>query len=389
MRGRYLVSRGKHRVYFVPGMFGFGHLAGYDYFKHVRAGLERRFAQAGVEAVFEDVPAPPTSSLRYRSRILAATVAKSAGSDDAPIHLIGHSTGGLDVRLVLSPKVNLGVTPEQLAWRERVVSAVTINTPHYGTPLATYFATVSGTRVLYVLSLLTVVSLTIGEPSLAIFSRLVAGVGGIDSLFGGDMKVFSRVTDSVLRFVDREGRGEIADFLSKVRIDQGAIIQIMPEAMDLFNAATVLDARIRYGCVVSAAAPPRAMRFARRIWSPYAAFTAAIYSTLYQFASQESEVYPYARPSQRETEFLRVGIDHEVNSESNDGIVPTLSMLWGELLWAGEADHLDILGHFHDDQKPKLHMDWVTSGSRFTRQRFGAVLDEIVKFALRDAPGTQ
>jgi hypothetical protein len=79
-----------------------------------------------------------------------------------------------------------------------------------------------------------------------------------------------------------------------------------------------------------------------------------------------------------------VGIDHEVNGESNDGIVPTLSMLWGELLWAGEADHLDVLGHFHDDQKPRLHMDWVTSGSRFTRQRFGAVLDEIVKFALRD-----
>jgi len=374
-----------HHVYFVPGMFGFGHLAGYDYFKHVRAGLEQRFAAAGVNAVFEDVPAPPTSSLRYRSRILAATVAKSAGSTDGPIHLIGHSTGGLDVRLVLSPAVNLGVTREQLAWRQRVVSAVTINTPHYGTPLATYFATVSGTRVLYVLSLLTVVSLTIGEPSLAIFSRLVAGVGGIDSLFGGDMKLFSRVTDSVLRFVDREGRGEIADFLSKVRIDQGAIIQIMPEAMDLFNAATELDPRVRFGCIVSAAAPPRAMRFAKRIWSPYAAFTAAIYSTLYQFASQESEVYPYARPTPREAGFLRTGIDHEVSGGSNDGIIPTLSMLWGELLWAGEADHLDILGHFHDDQKPTEHIDWVTSGSRFTRQRFGAVLDEITKFSLRDS----
>ena len=119
--------------------------------------------------------------------------------------------------------------------------------------------------MLYVLSLLTVVSLTIGEPSLAIFSRLVQGVGGIDSLFGSDMKLFSRVTDSILRFIDREGRGEIADFLSKVRIDQGAIIQIMPEAMDLFNAACESDSAVRYGCVVSAAPPPRAMRFARRI----------------------------------------------------------------------------------------------------------------------------
>ena len=56
------MSRVIHRVYFVPGMFGFGQLAGYDYFKHVRAGLEQRFAQAGVEVAFEDVPAPPTST---------------------------------------------------------------------------------------------------------------------------------------------------------------------------------------------------------------------------------------------------------------------------------------------------------------------------------------
>jgi len=375
-----------HRVYFVPGMFGFGQLAGYDYFTHVRSGLERRFRAAGVQVLIADVPAPPTSSLRYRSRILASTVANSAGTDDGPIHLIGHSTGGLDVRLVLSPSVNLGVSPEQLAWRKRVVSAITINTPHYGTPLATYFATVSGTRFLYVLSLLTVVSLTIGEPSLAIFSRVMSGVGGIDSLFGADLKLFSRLTDSVLRFVDRERRSEIADFLSKVRIDQGAIIQIMPEAMDLFNAATESDSRVRYGSVISAAAAPRTMRFARRIRSPYAAFTAAIYSTLYQFASQESQVYPYARPTQRESEFLRTGVDHDVTGASNDGIVPTLSMLWGELLWAGEADHLDILGHFQDDQKPTEHLDWVTSGSRFTRQRFGAVLDAITEFALRDLP---
>lgn len=372
-----------HHVYFVPGMFGFGNLAGYDYFKHVRAGLERRFAAAGVHARFEDVPAPPTSSLRYRSRILAATVANSAGSSTGPIHLIGHSTGGLDVRLVLSPSVNLGVSKEQLAWRKRVVSAVTLNAPHYGSPLATYFATASGTRVLYVLSLLTVVSLTIGEPSLAFFSRVMAGVGSIDSLFGGDMRLFSRVTDTVLRFVDREGRSEIADFLSKVRIDQGAIIQIMPEAMDLFNAATESDSGVRYGCVASSAPAPAAMRFAKRVRSPYAAFTAAIFATLYQFSSQESAVYPYARPTQREAEFLRAGMDRDVTPASNDGIVPTLSMLWGELLWAGEADHLDILGHFQDDQKPAEHLDWVTSGSRFTRQRFGAVLDAITGFALR------
>jgi len=269
-----------HRVFFVPGMFGFGKLAGYDYFNHVRLGLEQRLRARGIEARFEDIPAPPTSSLRYRSRVLASTVANTSGDSD-PIHLIGHSTDGLDVRLVLSPSVNLGLASEQLAWRSRVRSAISISTPHYGTPLAGYFTTVAGTRLLYVLSLLTAVSLAVGEPSLAIFSRVVAGIGGIDSLFGGDLKLFGRITDSVLRFVDRDGRGEIADFLSKIRVDQGAIIQIMPEAMDLFNATTENDARVRYGCVASASPPPATMALARRIRSPYAAFTVALYSTMF------------------------------------------------------------------------------------------------------------
>jgi hypothetical protein len=371
-----------HRVYFVPGLFGFAKLAGYDYFNHVRRGIEQRYAAAGIPVVCEDVPAPPTSSLRYRSRVLAGTVARTAGSD-GPIHLVGHSTGGLDARLVLSPSANLGLDEPLFAWRSRVVTAVSLNTPHYGTPVASYFATVSGTRVLYALSLFTVLSLTLGEPSLAIFSRLLAGLGGIDAVFGGDLKLFSRVTDSVLRFVDKDGREEISDFLGKVRVDQGAIVQIMPEAMDLFNAATENRPGVRYGSIASAAPPPRSLRIARRVRSPYTAFTAAMFSTLYQFAGQRPRIYPYAKPRPRELELLRAGIEHDIDDGISDGIVPTLSMLWGDLLWAGEADHLDVLGHFHDDREKTEHTDWITSGSRFTSQRFGALLDAIVEYQLR------
>lgn len=371
-----------HRVYFVPGLFGFAKLAGYDYFTHMRRGIEERYARAGVPVVCEDVPAPPTSSLRYRSRVLAGTVARTAGST-GPIHLLGHSTGGLDARLVLSPSANLGLDEPLFAWRSRVVTAVSLNTPHYGTPVAGYFATVSGTRLLYALSLFTVLSLTLGEPSLAIFSRVLTGIGGIDAIFGGDLKLISRVTDNVLRFIDKDGREEISDFLGKVRVDQGAIVQIMPEAMDLFNAATENRPHVRYGCVASAAPPPRSLRFARRVRSPYTAFTAAIFSTLYQFAGQRPRVYPYAKPEPRELELLRAGIEHAIDDGISDGVVPTLSMLWGDLLWAGEADHLDVLGHFHDDRKDSDHTDWVTSGSRFSGQRFGALLDAIVEYQLR------
>lgn len=381
------MSAAPHRVYFIPGMFGFGRLAGYDYFNHVRVGLERRFRALGHDVLFEDVPAPPTSSLRYRSRILATTIERTAGSA-GPIHLVGHSTGGLDLRLVLSPTVRLGLDPSLLEWRARVESAVSINTPHYGTPVAGFFATVSGTRMLYALSLITVISLSLGEPSLAIFSRVLAGLGGIDSLIGNDLRLFSRVTDSVLRFVDKDARSEIGDFLSKVRVDQGGIIQLMPEAVDLFNASTEGDPKVRFGCIASAAPPPRSMRLAGRIRSPYAAFTAAIYATLYQFASKVPDVYPYARPSERELGLLRAGIDHEIVDSTNDGIVPTLSMLHGSLIWAGEADHLDVLGHFADDsdegarESEARHRDWITSGARFSRRRFNALLDALADFQL-------
>jgi hypothetical protein len=374
---------GPHRVYFIPGMFGFGRLAGYDYFIHVRRGLEQRFKDAGVEVKFEDVPAPPTSSLRQRSRVLARTVLRSAGDEDGPIHLVGHSTGGLDARLVLSPSVNLASEAPLLGWVPRVRTCVSLNAPHYGTPLAGYFATVAGTRVLYALSLLTFVSLSLGEPSLAVFSRLLAGLGGIDQVLGGgDLRLISRATNAILRFVDEKGRGEIVDFLGQIRIDQGGVIQIMPEAMDLFNAATEDCPSVRYGSVASAAPPPLTLRFARRVRSPYAALTAAMYSTLYQFTGQQPKMYPYPAPTDDQRRVLSEGVGQAVTERTNDGVVPTLSMLWGKLLWAGDGDHLDLLGHFHDDHKPAEHVDWVTSGANFNRRRFAALLDAVATFQL-------
>lgn len=376
-----------HRLYLVPGMFGFGQLAGYDYFVHVRRELHRRFSDAGVPLVTEIVPTPPTSSLRFRARVLAKTVSRSA-EREGPIHLLGHSTGGLDLRLVLSPSTNLRIDPDLLGWTRRVQSAVTLNTPHYGTPLAGYFATVSGARVLYALSLLTVVSLSVGEPSLALFSKLLSGLGSVDQLLGGNLALITRASNVLLRFVDESGRQEINGFLSKVRIDQGAIIQTMPEAMDLFNAAAEDDPRVRYASVATAAPAPRALRFAARVRSPYAALTAAMFSTLYQLTSQRPKPYDYAEPTAAQARALADGTGQTIDDKANDGVVPTLSMLWGELVWCGEGDHLDVLGHFRDDapvDKRTDHVDWVTSGAHFTRARFASLMDAVAGFLMTRA----
>lgn len=368
-------------VYLVPGMFGFAQLAGYDYFGHIRRALEQRYADHGRQLRLWVVSPPPTSSLRHRARILARAI-DSHSQGDATIHIVGHSTGGLDARLLLAPTADIKVAPSQLEWRTRVASVTTLNTPHYGTPLATYFATVSGTRVLYALSLLTVVSLSLGTNSLSMFARIFASLGGIDQIFGGDFQLIGRVTDMLLRYVDSQGRQTIETYLNKMRLDQGAIIQITPEAMDVFNAATENDPRVRYGCAVSAAPAPTPWNLGRRIRSPYAALTAAMFSTLYTVTSQRHVRYGYANPNVQQSIGLTRGLGPDVSDEWNDAVVPTRSMLWGDLLWCGPGDHLDVIGHFHGGRGVTSHVDWMTSGATFDRNRFAELMDSVAAFQL-------
>ncbi|MBU1244587.1 hypothetical protein KKD52_18945 [Myxococcota bacterium] len=83
-----------HRIYLTPGMFGFARLASFDYFVHVQHGLERQFADAGQDLEVHVVDVSPTASVCRRAARLAEVVDATAG-DDGPIHLLGHSTGGL------------------------------------------------------------------------------------------------------------------------------------------------------------------------------------------------------------------------------------------------------------------------------------------------------
>src|SRR5881394_3437136 len=96
-----------HQVFLTPGMFGFGRLASYDYFVHLDKALARRFADAGVPARIHVAEVPPTASVRRRTVKLTEFVARM--DEGGPIHLLGHSTGGLDARLAASPSVTLTV----------------------------------------------------------------------------------------------------------------------------------------------------------------------------------------------------------------------------------------------------------------------------------------
>ena len=74
-----------HHVYLIPGLFGFGRLAGYDYFVHLERALHERLSAAGAPHVIQVVATPPTASITARAAVVARAIARSA-EGSGPIH---------------------------------------------------------------------------------------------------------------------------------------------------------------------------------------------------------------------------------------------------------------------------------------------------------------
>ncbi|MGB5523121.1 MAG: hypothetical protein WBM96_11180 [Polyangiales bacterium] len=372
------MARPRHHIVLGPGLFGFARLGGFDYFMHVEEALASRLLERGADCEFVVVSAPPTGSIVHRTQVLMDAIQQSCADDAGAIHLVGHSTGGLDVRLLASPSA----WPAPPAWFDRVTTVTTIATPHYGTPLAYFFTTMAGTRLLEALSLLTYVTLRAGGPPLTILAPLVAALGRMDQTLGIEVKLLDRSTELLLSFVGAEGRAEVRDWFDGIRYDQGAIIQLTPESMDIFNAGIEDNPNLRYGCVVTRTPSPAPLRIAKNLRSPLNALSAAVFSPLYVGAGRTSKVYPPPNPEPQVRDVLEKSLGLPLESSFNDGLVPTTSMIWGEVLWAGTADHLDVIGHFHGD-RDSFHTDWLVSGARFREDDFDEVMDAIAESLLR------
>lgn len=394
----------RHHLYLSPGMFGFGRLASYDYFTHVQRALEARLRARGDEVMTRVVHVAPTASIRRRALKLTELVASTCDPFDTnagPIHLIGHSTGGLDARLVASPSVALAVPPEALAWRSRLASVTTINAPHFGTPLASFFTTASGERALRALSVLTVIALSFGSPPLAVARALVAAFSGVDRSLGLKVKVFDRATEALLHLLDDVRSGELREYVDAIAGDQGAMVQLMPEAMDLYIAGVEDRPGVHYQSTASMAPPPSGRLLLPPLRHPWSAVSGAIFAMLFGITSRFDHRYPCAASDAgAENERMLVNaFGRAPGARANDGAVPIRSQIWGRLVWAGYADHLDVLGHFRDvapaagqatqeleDGPP--HVDWLYSGSEFGRAQFDSLMDAIVEGLVASALAT-
>jgi hypothetical protein len=389
-----------HRIYFAPGMFGFGKLASYDYFAHLERAIGDVLRAQGDDAATWVVDVAPTASVRRRAARLAELVAGTCTDSGGPIHLVGHSTGGIDACLVASPDVKLPCDADALRWLPRLASITTLSTPHHGTPLASFFATVSGQRLLYALSALTFIALSLGSPPLAAASALVVAIGRLDRALGLDLRVIDRVTESLLRVLDDARSREVRAYLDAIGEDQGAMVQLMPEAMELYGAIARDRPGVAYQCTASMAPPPSPMNWVRAITSPWGTLSTSIFAALWGITSRYDERYPCAeRDAGEETEAaLARAFGRAPGARANDGVVPLRSQLRGRVVWAGYADHLDVLGHFEGGRSGRrggmrgeregepAHVDWLHSGAEFDRDRF-AVMTRAIAEGMKSATG--
>jgi len=376
----------RHHVYFSPGMFGFGKLGSYTYFAHVERELTARFAAAGQELCAHVIEDLPTASIRRRSTRLAEVIQRTATGAD-PIHLLGHSTGGLDARLVASPSTT-SIPAAMLGWLPRLRTITTMNTPHYGTPLASFFATSNGQRVLAALSMLTVAGLTLGATPLRATSVLLGFLQRGDLAIPFKLLVLDRAVESIVAMVDDAGRPEVRSFLAAIEEDQGSMLQLSPESMDLVVAGFEDRSGVRYQATASMSPAPTPQRWVEMVGHPIRALSLSLFYALHRVTANADARYPcHAHDSGP----AGMRADHEAHVTGvfgrlpviadNDGVVPFRSQLWGTLVWSGLGDHLDVLGHYRGDRdevtRESSHHDWLTSGSEFSHRQFATLMDAV------------
>jgi triacylglycerol lipase len=258
-----------------------------------------------------------------------------------------------------------------------VRSVVTVATPHLGTPMASFFNSLFGQRLLWALSLGTIYTLRFGKLPLTAVFTLIGIITHLDKKLGLDNTILDQFYRELFKDFDRERQEVIREFLDSIRSDRSVIGQLTPGAIDLFNASTGNRDDVRYGCVVTRAAKLSVKGFRRLRLDPYAHASHTVFRLLQLLTSRNGDG---PQPRAEHLARLEEAYGEVPSKRDNDGVVPTLSQLWGEVIHVTRADHLDVCGHFNDGAHVPPHVDWFTSGSGFTRADFEALWADVARF---------
>lgn len=363
-------------IVLVPGFFGFGRLGDISYFAGVGALLEAALARAGITATVTEVVTPPTASIRRRAARVVEALAEVA-TQPGDIHLIGHSTGGLDARLAIAQTASLP-TNARIADYGRIRSLVSISCPHFGTNVSTYFTRPLGRALFRLVSRYLVLMLERGRLPLKLLLRLGYWVVRLRDPFRKRRSTFDQLYERLLNDLSDDRRRELAQFLRQISEEQALLFQLTPAGCDLLNACT-LDPPVAHASVVTCAAAPRFRTLLRSFVHLYTQLMYPLYWLLHRL-SREPDNALRAQHTAAQLARVDAGLGRSADGADTDGIVPVLSQIWGEVLHVARGDHLDVVGQYGAEGDEAWGGDWLPSNSGFDDEAFAALWGDVAAF---------
>lgn len=374
-------------VYLLPGYMGFHSVGSMNYFRRVPELLTELLAERGItDVVIHECPTIPAGSIARRAQRALLRIAESGGHHADSVHLVGHSTGGLDARLLCAPGVRLVPGPLEDEVADRVRSVITLSTPHFGAPLAYWLMSLPVRRGLECLGWFG--ASTNGRLLAMTLSCIVQLVARSDDWLGRTNTPLDAFAAKVLQRMTLRADDPLWEFLSEMRRDQGAGLQLTMESLHLFNAAVADRPGTRYSSVI-AVAPPPSLRFPRgESITAAKLLSKAAFGLLYGIARRASKQYPYTAIDIEQMNWSGFSSPHPITKTSSDGVVPCQSQGYGKILDIVVGDHLDVVGQFANAGGDP-HADWLRSGAGFDEARFrhvwSLVAQEIVDAELQAA----
>lgn len=411
-------------VFLIPGFLGFDQFRDFAYFADrvgaaLRAALSQRLRR---QILVVPVPIPPTSSLAQRQLALGKTLVararalgRSRQREVSGVHLVGHSTGGVDAQL-LSLEVPLSrrdwrdFDGTDVTWlRDRLKSIVSIASPHQGTclaqsPLAK--ALVSGSLA---------ERLRLGPAALHEgVSVLLRTLQSLPEL--------ARDPDSALLFQSLASTTQTLRFLRELVASHDLIADLAPEksvgryaklgvALNVHRRSFVTVAGVTPDVEHSAAtratdAPPPPERQPAKLDEAKNEPPDALFLMLAELSSGRrqdcaSDLLPNSierlREAQANPEKIIAGsprlLPHHFDGAVNDGVVNSARQLIApddrdELAAIVVADHFDVVGHYDrsiwisdpetgDESEKSQVAGLLHSGSRFRDDQFFELVQRI------------
>jgi pimeloyl-ACP methyl ester carboxylesterase len=367
-------------VVLVPGFLGFARFGGFYYFADrlvvvIRALLEEPL---GYPVPVVPVTTLPTDGLHNRQGALLQNLAGVCEQlmGVHRLHLVGHSTGGVDAQLLACTKSFDGHGWDKKAntIRKKIKSVVTISAPHYGTGLADSRLACWGENPLRHPTAIIPEARTLID-LLRLVPRDLAAAAGFELAAPND----------------------VLKFMWQVAQNRELIDDLTPRSMEAVRARLSPDPEIALTCFVTGTTP---RDDAIRPSDPF-------FRDMYRLTQGSEVVSPVAQRCDR---LLRTVVQEQpnlvirsqqgkmppVSPTLNDGVVNTVRQIVNpgraeEVGGFVVADHGDVLGHY--DRQDALiggkpyNAGLFHSGAGFGDDEFFGLYRRVVQAILKPIPG--